>query len=181
MTAGEPQVQREHGRRRALVGGAIAFAVALLVGLPAWRLAYPYGVGPQQPLPFSHRVHAGDKQISCLFCHPYADRAPYAGLPATGECLLCHDKIIPDFPPIQDLKTYYRNGEPIPWVRVYRLPDFAHFDHRLHLRQGIDCGRCHGDVKAMDRIFPNERIRMGFCIDCHRQKQASTECFRCHY
>jgi hypothetical protein len=142
----------------------------------------PYRVGPSQPIPFSHRVHAGDKQISCLFCHDGADRSPDAGMPAVGKCLLCHNVIIPDFAPIQRLHGYYDRGRPVPWVRVYRLNDFVFFNHEMHVRRNVDCGHCHGNVKGMDRIILNEKLEMGFCVDCHRRPEykASVDCWVCH-
>lgn len=144
------------------------------------RLLHPYRVGPKQPLPFGHRVHAGDKQISCFFCHPFADRGPQAGIPAVATCLLCHERIIPEFPAIQELRRQYENSRPTAWVKVGQLPQFTYFNHQMHLRKGIDCGRCHGNVKAMDRILVVQEFSMGFCVDCHREEQASDDCLICH-
>ncbi|MFQ6132393.1 MAG: cytochrome c3 family protein [Armatimonadota bacterium] len=155
----------------------LAAAVAAGVGLRVWR---PYPIGPEQPLPFSHRVHAGDKQISCLFCHAFADRGPRAGIPALATCLLCHERIIPEFPPIQELRTHYANGRPVEWVKTSEMPDFVYFNHQMHVRKGVDCGRCHGNVKAMDRILAVHEFSMGFCVDCHREEQASDDCLICH-
>jgi hypothetical protein len=151
-----------------VIGGVAKFAVAR---------AYP---GPRQPIPFSHRVHAGLKGISCLFCHPDADRGPYPGLPAVDKCRLCHSVIIPEFRPIRSLHAYKQRNQGVPWVRVNVVPDFVFFHHQIHLSRGIDCGKCHGDVKNMDRIYEVNRMSMGFCVDCHRQNRASTDCWTCH-
>ncbi len=140
------------------------------------------GSGPAQPLPFSHRLHAGDKQISCLFCHSSADRSSVAGVPEVAKCLLCHNVIATGFEPIQELRRYAQERRPVSWVRVYRLPDFAFFDHRAHVAHDVDCGVCHGDVQGMDRVKLNQRLNMGWCVDCHRQPEygVSVDCAVCH-
>lgn len=164
--------------------GPVAGWAVLLGGLGVIGLLalFPHRTGPAQPLPFSHHRHAGIRGISCYFCHDSADQSPVAGMPALGKCLLCHDRIVPYFRPISQLHAAYQAGRPINWVRVYRLPDFVHFNHAAHLRRDVDCGQCHGDVKHMDRIVLNERLVMGFCVDCHRRPEyrASVDCWFCH-
>ena len=157
-------------------------AIVAALGVMGTFALHPYPVGPKQPLPFSHRIHAGLKQISCVFCHDGVDRSSNAGLPEVGKCLLCHNVIIPNFEPIQKLHTYYETNSPIPWQRVYPLPDFVFFNHQMHIRRGVDCGHCHGDVKSMDRIQLNQTLTMGFCVDCHRKPEynASVDCYTCH-
>jgi hypothetical protein len=154
-------------------------AAVAVIGFFALR---PYRAGPKQPIPFSHYRHAGIRGISCYFCHTGADRSPVAGLPSVQKCLLCHNVIAPHFTPISKLHEAYETAVPMRWKRVYRLPDFAHFNHEAHLAKGVDCGECHGDVKAMNRIVPHERLTMGFCVDCHRRPeyQASVDCWVCH-
>ena len=166
--------------RRVLITIVTLVAVALLI-LLGRRLIYPYPVGTKQPIPFSHRLHAGARQISCLFCHDGADRSRVAGTPEVSKCLLCHNVIIANFEPIRKLHGYYNRKEPIPWVRVNRLPDYVHFTHEMHLAAGIDCGHCHGNVKAMDRITPSLNLKMGFCVDCHKNLKATVDCYTCHY
>lgn len=167
-------------RRRAgwALGGIVAAAAFVWL---TKVLVVPYRVGPEQPLPFSHRIHAGVRQISCMFCHDSVDRSSNAGMPEVAKCLLCHHIILHEFPPIQKLHGYYDRGQPVPWVRVYRLMDYEHFNHEMHLAKGIDCRECHGDVKAMDRITIVYTIDMGFCIDCHRRHGAPVDCTICHY
>lgn len=166
-------------RKLGIAGGAIL--AAILVGFAARSMIYPYAVGQEQPLPFSHRIHAGVREISCFFCHDGADRSSNAGMPEVRKCVLCHNVIIRELPPIQKLHDYYNRKEPIPWVRVNLLPDYAQFKHQMHLAAGIDCRECHGHVKAMDRILPYSDFHMGFCIDCHRKHRASVDCLTCHY
>jgi hypothetical protein len=136
--------------------------------------------GPEQPIPFSHRVHAYYKKIDCFFCHPYADRSPRAGMPPVEKCMLCHSAIITNFPPIKKLRGYYDRKEPIQWVRVTANPDFVFFPHHVHLAKGIDCGECHGNVREMDRVKLTHRFTMGYCVDCHKARKASRDCWTCH-
>jgi len=166
--------------RRRLLIAVVSVAAALAALLLSWNVMFPYAVGERQPLPFSHQVHAAARQISCLFCHDGADRSPVAGIPEVAKCMLCHRVEITGFPPIRELRGYYERGEPIPWVRVYRLPDFVYFNHEVHLAAAVDCGRCHGDVRAMDRILSPQVIDMGFCVDCHRANGATVDCLACH-
>jgi hypothetical protein len=174
------QEQRSGRWRKAAwaLGGVVGLALLLWWGE---LVIFPYSIGPKQPLPFSHRVHAGDREISCLFCHAYADQSQDAGMPEVSKCLLCHNVIIRDFSPVQELRSYAERQEPVPWERVYQVPDYVRFNHQVHLTASVDCGECHGDVKKMDRIAIPQPIVMGFCLDCHRKKQASVDCTACHY
>ena len=157
-------------------------ALVVVTGLTVLGMAYyPWGLGARQPIPFSHRVHAGTKEISCLFCHPGVLQTAVAGMPSEQTCLLCHSRIIVHYPYIEQVRRRSQQGEPIWWVRVTNLPDLAHFDHSMHLAAGIDCGQCHGDVKGMDRIILHQDLKMGFCIQCHRDNNATHDCFTCHY
>jgi len=137
--------------------------------------------GTEQPVPFSHHVHATTKKISCFFCHPYSGKSSNPGMPPVAKCMLCHKNIASEFPPIAKLRGYYERKEGVPWVKVTQLPDFVHFSHQCHISHGIDCGRCHGDVKSMDRVKLVHQLDMRFCIECHKEKQVSTDCYICHY
>jgi hypothetical protein len=168
-------------RRRRRWGSAIGTTIVILVlFFLGDGLLFPYQTGPAQPLPFSHRIHAGTRQIDCFFCHDGADRSSVAGIPEVQKCLLCHNVIATGLPPIQELHAYYNRREPVPWVRVNQLPNYVHFNHQMHLVSGVDCSACHGDVKTMDRVI-SSHFRMGFCVDCHRKNQAPVNCSNCHY
>jgi hypothetical protein len=160
-----------------LVASIVAVGALTVLG----AALYPRGLGALQPISFSHRLHAGAKQIGCLVCHPGAWQTPVAGLPSVQTCMLCHSRIIIHYPEIAKVRRHFEQGQPIAWVRVTNLPDLAHFDHSMHLAAGVDCGHCHGNVKAMDRIVPRPKFTMGFCIECHRQNNATHDCFACHY
>jgi len=160
----------------------LAAGIVTVVGLAVFgAMYYPAEIGAKQPISFSHRVHAGDKQIGCLMCHPGALKTAVAGLPPLQTCMLCHSRIIIHYPEIERVRKHYDQAEPIWWVRVSTLPDLVHFDHSMHLTSGVDCGKCHGDVKAMDRIVLHQKFIMGFCIQCHRENNATHDCFTCHY
>ena len=159
---------------------AIASGVLLLAMAWSYRYYYPRRIGPEQPIPFSHRVHAGDKQISCLVCHEGATRSAQAGIPPLETCMLCHERIAVAYPPIADLRRHYAEKTPVAWVRVNDVPDFVFFNHEAHLRQGVDCGQCHGDVRDMDRLSVYQELNMGFCVQCHRDHHVSHDCMMCH-
>ncbi len=166
-------------RRRAAIWSLVGFAV-IAIGLMAYDLFYPSRLGPEQHLPFSHRVHVHDKKISCFLCHGAARNSAHAGVPEVETCMLCHAKIIIDYPPVSHLREHYFDSVSIDWDRVTRLPDYAYFNHAMHIRRGIDCARCHGDVQAMDRVRIPAPLTMGFCIRCHREEKASRDCLTCH-
>lgn len=162
-----------------------AFAAIAVVGamMLFYFYAYPHRlIGPAQPIPFSHRVHAGTKQIACRFCHPFAEYGPRAGLPTMRKCFFCHEYIIPRHPEILKEKMTLQTGKPIEWVRVFYLPDYVQFNHQPHIAwAGFECRQCHGAVEAQDRLF-RTRFKMGFCIDCHRAQGAQIDCWlACHH
>ena len=138
------------------------------------------GIGPKQPIYFSHRVHAGVKQINCRFCHPYVERSRRAGIPSVGKCLFCHNHIIPHHPQIVKERRHYETKTPVPWVRIFYVPDHVKFNHMRHIRKNIDCIECHGDVKVMDRLVQHN-FKMRFCIQCHQKRNAQMDCWlSCH-
>ena len=126
---------------KALVPAA-SFVVVVLLGLVVgyWANAtfYP-GTSPEQPIAFSHKVHAGENQIPCMYCHTQARRSISAGVPSVSKCVGCHNEVATDRPQIRSLLNYYENEEPIPWIKVHDLPDFVHFTHKRHVQAGIEC------------------------------------------
>ena len=143
---------------------------------------YPHReIGPKQPVPFSHRIHAGVKRINCLFCHSFAAESQRAGLPVMKKCFFCHDYIIPLHPEIEKERRHVLTREPLRWVRIFYLPDFTKFRHQPHIEfAGLDCVACHGPVQKMDRL-QEHRFQMGFCIKCHRAMGAQIACWlSCH-
>ncbi|HEY6871940.1 MAG TPA: cytochrome c3 family protein [Geobacteraceae bacterium] len=165
-----------------LIAGLVVAAVAVIAGL-ALMYILPLDLrdrSPIQPIAFSHKVHAGDNGIHCLFCHRYAAKSPVAGIPAVADCRACHQFISREAPEIKKLMGYWDKREPIPWVRVHRLPDHVYFPHMMHIRAGLVCATCHGEVAAMERIARPVKLKMGWCLNCHRQHKASIDCWTCH-
>ena len=137
-------------------------------------------IGPEQPIPFSHRVHAGVKRIQCEFCHPYVGRSSFPGIPPVEKCLYCHKYIIPNHPEIQKEHRYFKSETPTPWVKAVYIPEHVLFNHQRHIKKEIACTNCHGDIQTMDRI-KGKHFRMGFCVECHREKGANLDCWlACH-
>ncbi|MBO9353263.1 cytochrome C [Bordetella petrii] len=148
--------------------------LVLLAGAGAvlayWRMSAaeaPY-TGPDQPIPFSHKHHVGDDGIDCRYCHTTVETSAAAGMPATQVCLTCHSQLFKDAPAFAPLHASVQTGQPVPWKRVYDLPDFVYFDHSIHVAKGVACVTCHGRVDQMPRIVRAQRLDMQWCLDCHR-------------
>ncbi len=138
------------------------------------------GAGPLQPIAFSHRLHAGDKDIDCRFCHSYVDRSIHPGLPPVEKCLFCHNHIIKNHPEIQKEHTYFNTSTPVPWRKVFYLPEHVIFNHERHIKKDVPCSACHGDIKSVDRL-KFRAFEMGFCIECHKTNDANLDCWlSCH-
>ncbi len=163
---------------RGLAAAALALIAVLLfmyvLPLDLWDRS------PIQPIAFSHKIHAGDNAIPCLFCHRLAPKSPTAGIPAVADCRACHLFIERDAPEIKKLMAYWEKKQPIPWVRVYWVPDHVYFPHMMHIRAGLACAGCHGNVPGMTRVTRSVRIKMGWCLNCHRKHKASIDCWTCH-
>ena len=159
----------------------VAVSVVLVLGFLFLFYASPATrTGPEQPIPFSHRLHAGHKAIECQFCHSYVGRSIHPGLPAVEKCLFCHNYIIANHPEIQKEHNYFNSDTPTPWVKVYELAEHVLFNHQRHIRKEIACESCHGEVRERDRL-KGTRFKMGFCIECHREKNANLDCWlACH-
>ncbi len=137
-------------------------------------------IGPEQPIPFSHRVHAGIKKIQCRYCHPYVEYSNHPGIPPVEKCLHCHKYIIAKHPQVLKIHWYFDTQTPTPWVKVNYLPEHVVFNHQRHIRKDIECKECHGAVETMDRLKGTD-FKMGFCIECHKQKKANLDCWlACH-
>ena len=135
-----------------------------------------------QPIPFPHKTHI-DKKAECVDCHESVEKGPIAGIPSVKTCMICHSQIATDRPLIKQVTEYSEKGIEIPWQRVYGFTREAHvrFNHAPHIRAGVACAACHGDVAnqtVAERVVDHN---MGFCVNCHRSKNASNDCLTCHY
>lgn len=135
---------------------------------------------PQQPIAFSHKIHASDYQIPCLYCHANARRSTVAGIPSVQVCMGCHRLTAADKPEVQKLKGYWDRKEPIHWVKVFGQPDFVYFSHVAHIQANVACQNCHGPIQTMDLVQKTVDLTMDRCVACHRDRQASIDCATCH-
>lgn len=166
------QVFPQWANRAPLVLGLAALALAGFATFAVWYWFSPSftdaGYQPEQPVAFSHRLHAGELEISCYYCHSTVERAAVASVPATRVCMNCHQVVGRDRPTLEPLRQSASTGQPLLWVRVHKVPEFAYFPHAPHLAAGVGCSSCHGDVKQMEVIRQVEPLSMAWCLDCHR-------------
>lgn len=132
-----------------------------------------------QPIAFPHVRHT-ENQIDCAFCHEYADRMASAGIPRTELCGSCHSAMEASSPETRKLMEYVEKDEPIPWVRLYQLPQYSYFPHKWHLRAGIECEQCHGDIGESTVAVRRVDLQMSWCISCHEKRGAPVDCVTCH-
>jgi len=146
-------------------------ALGLVVGGIWYYFSPEYtdvGYRPVQPVPYSHKLHAGDLGLDCLYCHATVDRAPVAVVPPTQICMNCHRLVMRDSPALAPIRESFASGRPMRWVRVHNLPGFAYFDHRPHIRAGVGCSTCHGRIDQMEVVTQAKPLSMSWCLDCHR-------------
>lgn len=159
----------------------LSVIVGTLAGAGVLALTYGPTAPPTQPIAFNHNTHVVERaRLNCTFCHTSADRSTHAGIPSAKQCLLCHMGILPDHPEIQKLTSYAERGEPVPWLQVYQLPTFVYFSHKRHVKAGVECEECHGDVSQMTVARLEVNHTMGSCLACHQQRGAPTDCLICH-
>lgn len=125
------------------------------------------GYQPEQPVPFSHQLHAGIHDIDCRYCHTNVDVAAQANIPPTETCMNCHSQIKTDSPRLAKVRESFKTGEPIEWVNVHFLPDYVYFNHAIHINMGVGCETCHGRVDLMKVVKQVEPLSMSWCLDCH--------------
>ncbi|MCX4239862.1 cytochrome c3 family protein [Paraliomyxa miuraensis] len=150
-----------------LVGAGLVFAVAYWFS-PRYT---DVGYRPEQPVPYSHKLHAGDMGIDCRYCHNTVERSAHAAIPPTATCMNCHEQVKTESLRLRKVRESYQTGEPIEWVRVHQLPDYAYFNHSAHLAAGVGCASCHGRVDKMVVVEMVQPLSMGWCLDCHRNPE----------
>lgn len=179
-----------------LVIASVFSAIALVPRLTATRLPGDHrGFEPAQPVDFSHRLHAGELGVQCLYCHSGAERSRHAGIPAASTCMNCHrfvkakrasvraeeelakkERRKPRMivsPEVRKIELAVQSGTPIRWARIHQVPDFVYFDHRPHVSAGVECQKCHGPVETMERVRQVESLNMGWCVNCHRGRDGT--------
>ncbi len=126
------------------------------------------GYSPVQPVPYSHKLHAGNLGMDCRYCHSAVEVSAQAGIPATEICMNCHTRVRSQSPLLEKVRESYASGQPIPWVRIHRLPDYVYFNHSAHVTAGVSCVSCHGRVDQMAEVRQVEPLSMAWCLECHR-------------
>jgi cytochrome c551/c552 len=152
-----------------VIAGEVIFVEATSLG----RQQY---YQPEQPIWFSHKIHAGQNKIDCQYCHFTADKSMHSGIPPAQVCLNCHNQVkkgkITGETEIAKIYEAVNNNKPIEWIKVHNLPDHVYFNHAQHVNVGkVECQECHGPVERMDEIIQVNDLSMGWCIDCHRKQE----------
>lgn len=176
-----------------VVGGVLivgSIFSAKVLGHYFWPIDQVFVAAPEQPIAFPHPPHVERAGIDCVFCHRTVGTSATASIPPVQQCMFCHQIIATQSEEVVKLASAFTTGEPIAWVRVHRLPDHVRFVHESHISFFTEkdnvpasavCSLCHGDVGAMTQVSQVEQLQMGFCVDCHRQNGAPTDCTTCHY
>jgi hypothetical protein len=145
---------------------------AALVLVPFVYVRTPYNDNREfpvdQPVQFDHRHHVKDDGIDCRFCHSAVEKTAYAGIPSTELCMGCHNEVWQKSALLEPVRRSYFSGQPLPWNRVHKLPDFVYFNHAIHVNKGVGCVTCHGRVDQMPLDYQVAPLTMGWCLDCHR-------------
>lgn len=154
--------------RIAIFGGILA--ILAIAGI--WYYGSPeytdVGYMPKQPVPYSHKLHVGELGLDCRYCHTGVEVSAVSMVPPTQTCMNCHTMIKTDSPKLAPIRESWETGMPVHWVRIHKVPDYAYFDHSAHLRVGVGCESCHGNVADMEEVFLAEPLSMGWCLECHR-------------
>ena len=156
---------------RAIATGAVMLTLALFLGAfgfarsPYWDVT---ARTPDQPVPFSHKHHAGDLGIDCRYCHTTVETGANAGFPATHVCMTCHSQLWTNAEMLAPVRQSLAENRPLDWRRVARVPDYVYFRHDIHIAKGIACVECHGRIDRMPLTYRAKAFEMKFCLDCHR-------------
>lgn len=176
------------------LSGLVVTVVASALVLSAWfglpLDVFGFNEGPDQPIAFPHPVHVQDLELDCTFCHRNVTKGAAASIPAVGLCMTCHKTVGTEKEQVKLLRSFDEAERPINWVRVHRVPDHVHFVHEAHIRFFSEkddvaasgtCSICHGDVGSMAKVKQVRSLKMGDCVNCHRDNDAPTDCSTCHF
>ena len=150
-----------------LVGGG------LLAGVAGYAyISHPrnldVGYSPEQPVPYSHKLHAGSMGLDCTYCHYTVTKAGFAAVPTTETCMNCHAKVKEKSEKLTPVRESYKTGNPVEWIQIHHLPDYVYFNHRAHVTAGVSCVVCHGRIDQMVEVRQVQPLNMGWCLECHR-------------
>lgn len=156
-----------------MITGAILVGTAVTAGV--WYYLTPkygrVGYQPIQPVPFSHAVHAGQLGMDCRYCHTGVEKSWFSNIPAASTCMNCHSQVLKDDPRLAPVRESAASGKPIAWIQIHKLPEFAYFNHSVHVNRGISCVECHGRIDQMDEVYHAKPFTMSFCLECHRHPE----------
>jgi hypothetical protein len=160
-----------------IIKGAGLLAPLGLIGVVAaisywWSPSFTdVGYQPEQPVPFSHKLHAGDLGLDCRYCHSTVELGASASVPPTQTCMNCHGFVATDSKDLAPVRASWESGNPVEWTRVHMLPDYSYFDHSIHVSVGVGCASCHGRIDHMETVYQSEPLSMGWCLNCHRNPE----------
>lgn len=161
---------------RTIVGLVFAIVVGKVVFDQMYAIGIQQGYAPRQPIPFSHKLHAGQYEIDCNYCHTGATKGKNAAIPSVNICMNCHNSIKTESPYMKKIWAAVETDQPIEWVRIHNLPDLAYFNHQQHTVVGkIECQTCHGPIQEMEVVQQYSPLTMGWCINCHRETVVQTQ------
>ncbi len=126
------------------------------------------GYMPSQPVPYSHALHVGQLGMDCRYCHSNVEVSSHANVPSTQTCMNCHAHVKAESPKLELVRKSYEQAIPIPWVKIHQVPDYAYFNHAVHVARGVSCVSCHGQINQMEVVWHDQPQSMGWCLDCHR-------------
>jgi hypothetical protein len=155
---------------RLLLLGAPVYLV-LLIGYGVSPQAIRLGYQPEQPVPYSHALHAGQLGLDCRYCHSTVERGAKAAIPPAATCMNCHSTVWKNSDKLAPIREAFAEGSPVKWVRVHDLPDYVYFNHSAHVTRGVGCEKCHGRIDQMPKVSQVAPLTMGWCLECHRNPE----------
>lgn len=158
-----------------IIVGLILVGTAVTAGV--WYYFTPkytrVGYQPVQPVAFSHAIHVDQLGLDCRYCHSAVEKSWFSNIPTASTCMNCHKQVLQGDPKLALVRDSAATGAPIPWVQIHRTPDYVYFNHSVHVRRGISCVSCHGQINTMTEVYHAKPLSMAFCLECHRNPAAS--------
>lgn len=154
--------------------GAAAAGLTVVFVVNYWFSPHHTDVGyaPFQPIAYSHKLHAGTLGMDCRYCHRMVEDGPHATVPDAATCMGCHLQVKKESEALAPLREAYGDGagnrNPIEWIKVHMLPEYAYFNHAVHIRANVGCASCHGPIHEMEIVRQHQPLSMGWCLECHR-------------
>src|SRR5262245_56217660 len=159
--------------RIVVFGMPLLFAGSVLGGTILYRSSYMTGEREviDQPVPFSHKHHAGELGIDCRYCHTSVETSAVAGIPPTKTCMNCHQQMWAGAELLEPVRNSYKTNTPIAWNKVHNTPNYVYFNHSIHVAKGVGCVSCHDRIDDMPLVKQSKTLLMEWCLDCHRKPE----------